>query len=390
MSDGDPQSTEMSCPRCGYELAGMMASWNTACPLQGTCTECGYQIDFSELHARGNVPDWFVGVAPHAWGWIRRLPGTVLRMAVPFWAWRTLRLFAFNSSFGTRQVLAWSAAMVVFLPMMFMVALVLPVEGWNIVHDIEGRVALRDLARKRISERERILGPDAGPWVGDDWKVESVLEGIDDPMAIPLGAARDSLKRLWTMARFADVPRGEGFELTCSNRGEFSTLDRNLLSRYSDSSDPWKSTKATRPIWSLMVLLPMVMVGMSGFGLRISRGFDRSRAWGWIQFRLALLSTSILFPLLLLLGVQLAMSDGLAMQARWSKSARDLMVIPLLCTGGGLLLLAVWWWGAYRMLQVRFAMLTAFLMVFLLSIASMLLVPSLFLLYDFLTGGGIV
>ena len=133
-------------------------------------------------------------------------------------------------------------------------------------------------------------------------------------------------------------------------------------------------------------MLPVAIVVMSGFGLRISRGFDRVRTSGWVQLRLALLSSCILFPPLLYIGVRLAMSDALSMKTSWSLAIRELRMIPFEAAGGGLLLLIAWWWGAYRMLQVRFAFLTAALMVFLITIASLILIPAAIMLYWHLTG----
>ena len=382
--------SRLCCPRCGYDLTGVTSTWNTSCPLQCTCTECGFEIDLSELNAQGNVPNWFVAAAPDAWGWIGRLPGTMLRMTVPFWPWRTLGPFAFNSSFGARQTLAWSVAILVCLMMSAAMILVVPVEGWNIAHDIETRVVFRAEARKAIAKRDRILGEDAGPWTGTDPKVKSVLKSLDDPLAIPLGAARDSLERLWAMARFTDVPRGRLLRLLCHRSGKLHTRATTLISNSSDSVDPWKFVGGLPRFWILILLLPVAMVVMSGFGIRISHGFDRTRASGWVQLRLALLSCCILFPVLLFLGVRLAMSDVLATQAPWSRAHAEFRMVPVQAAGGGLLLLATWWWGAYRMLQIRFAMLTAYLMVILISIASMIIIPGLFMLYWYLTGDKVI
>src|ERR1044071_7810451 len=30
-----------TCPRCDYDLAGMIASWTDSCPMEARCSECG-------------------------------------------------------------------------------------------------------------------------------------------------------------------------------------------------------------------------------------------------------------------------------------------------------------------------------------------------------------
>lgn len=35
------RTTRPRCPRCGYDLGGQVATWREACPLEGSCPECG-------------------------------------------------------------------------------------------------------------------------------------------------------------------------------------------------------------------------------------------------------------------------------------------------------------------------------------------------------------
>ena len=283
-------------------------------------------------------------------------------------------------------MLAWSVAVLVSLMALATMVLVVPVEGWNIVHDIETRTSIREKARQAIARREAILGPDAGPWTGTDPNVKSVLDSLDDPLAVPMGAAQSSLERLWAMARFTNVPRGGERVLQRSSRGRFFTTSTTLVSSWSHSVDPWKFAAALRPVLTPMPVLLVAMVVMSGFGLRISRGFDRTRASGWVQLRLALLSSGILLPVLLYIGVRLGMSDALSGPTTLTRSLNELRLVPLQAAAGGLLLLAAWWWGAFQMLQVRMALLTAGFMVFLITLASLILIPASLMLYWYLTG----
>ncbi len=41
------------CPRCGYDLSGVVSSWTDSCPLEGVCSECGAGVTWSNLLSRG-------------------------------------------------------------------------------------------------------------------------------------------------------------------------------------------------------------------------------------------------------------------------------------------------------------------------------------------------
>ncbi len=44
MSESTP-----TCPRCGYDLSGHTATWETSCPLGGQCSECGLRFAWREV-----------------------------------------------------------------------------------------------------------------------------------------------------------------------------------------------------------------------------------------------------------------------------------------------------------------------------------------------------
>ncbi|MEX2219574.1 MAG: hypothetical protein WD749_12545 [Phycisphaerales bacterium] len=47
------------CPRCGYDLSGLLASWTERCPLGATCAECGLVFDCGNvLSPRAIGPAW--------------------------------------------------------------------------------------------------------------------------------------------------------------------------------------------------------------------------------------------------------------------------------------------------------------------------------------------
>lgn len=58
-----------ACPRCGYDQSGIIATWENAgaCPLEGTCSECGLSIRWRDLlNPQWAVPRWSF---EHRAGW---------------------------------------------------------------------------------------------------------------------------------------------------------------------------------------------------------------------------------------------------------------------------------------------------------------------------------
>lgn len=74
------------CPRCGYDLRGTVVTWDEACPLSGTCTECGLEFKWAELlstHFR--KPPWCLEFTQPWW----RFPvGMITTLAMTFRPWR--------------------------------------------------------------------------------------------------------------------------------------------------------------------------------------------------------------------------------------------------------------------------------------------------------------
>jgi hypothetical protein len=46
------------CPRCDYDLAGAVAAWRDSCPLTGTCSECGLDLEWARVLREQRVPPW--------------------------------------------------------------------------------------------------------------------------------------------------------------------------------------------------------------------------------------------------------------------------------------------------------------------------------------------
>ena len=79
------------CPRCGYDLSGVAASWRTECPLDGTCSECGLAFAWRDvLNPRLTYPSWSF---EHATGLLPlRLVVTIARANWPWTFWKRIRM----------------------------------------------------------------------------------------------------------------------------------------------------------------------------------------------------------------------------------------------------------------------------------------------------------
>lgn len=79
------------CPRCGYDLSGVISAWKDACPISGICAECGLDLRWGDLlDAARRIPPWSFEHAHRAH--VRALLGTILRCLRPRRFWSTLRM----------------------------------------------------------------------------------------------------------------------------------------------------------------------------------------------------------------------------------------------------------------------------------------------------------
>ncbi len=77
-----------SCPRCGYDQSGEAAAWESSCPVNGTCPECGHGFAWADLFdpSRQDLA-WSVESGETRWARLRKTPGTAVRMALPWVYW---------------------------------------------------------------------------------------------------------------------------------------------------------------------------------------------------------------------------------------------------------------------------------------------------------------
>jgi hypothetical protein len=82
----------IECPRCGYDQRGVVEAWDTLCPAEGHCSECGLGWRWSDL-IRGsyNGPRWCI---EHGSGReiARRTIRTICRIARPTRFWTELQM----------------------------------------------------------------------------------------------------------------------------------------------------------------------------------------------------------------------------------------------------------------------------------------------------------
>lgn len=86
-----PRQTQPTCPRCDYDLAGQVRSWEIKCPLEGTCSECGLKLRWQEvLVAHITPPRWSFEHAVE----VEFVPmlRTFFRAVRPKWLFTSLRL----------------------------------------------------------------------------------------------------------------------------------------------------------------------------------------------------------------------------------------------------------------------------------------------------------
>jgi hypothetical protein len=81
------------CPRCGYDQRGAMATWQNACPLDGTCTECGLLFPWRELlNPDLSLPKWCVEARRAVLLFPVQFLGTALRCWLSPMLWKTVRM----------------------------------------------------------------------------------------------------------------------------------------------------------------------------------------------------------------------------------------------------------------------------------------------------------
>lgn len=86
-----PLKHPRACPRCGYDFDGIITTWTDACPMHGTCSECGLEFDWCDvLGPLHRIPTWFLE-HPYRRAWRTFMP-TYVRSLRPAPFWRAVRI----------------------------------------------------------------------------------------------------------------------------------------------------------------------------------------------------------------------------------------------------------------------------------------------------------
>lgn len=106
------------CPRCGYDQSGEAATWEGACPVEGTCPECGHGFGWADVFdpSRQDVA-WSVETSGAGHRRLLRTHKMAVRMALPWIYWKQVgvdiavrpgRLLGWLAWFAAAaQMLAW-------------------------------------------------------------------------------------------------------------------------------------------------------------------------------------------------------------------------------------------------------------------------------------------
>lgn len=99
------------CGRCGYELTGVIDSWESECPLEGQCSECGSEFRWRDIfHIDRLNKRWLVEHASTRMGLIKRIPTTIGMAALPWCFWLRLSM---QAKIGLRKAAVASLLLVI-------------------------------------------------------------------------------------------------------------------------------------------------------------------------------------------------------------------------------------------------------------------------------------
>ena len=88
----------ISCPRCGYDQRGELATWTQSCPLEATCSECGLRWRWAALLGKADQPpSWCVEYATALFDFVFRSLKTMLMAYRPWAFWRSVKMTHFSN-----------------------------------------------------------------------------------------------------------------------------------------------------------------------------------------------------------------------------------------------------------------------------------------------------
>ncbi len=85
-------TTRCECPRCGYDVSGVISTWKESCPVRGRCSECGLEFEWSEMFGTGREPPRWLVESRRGW-FIDRFGRTTVASLRPASFWTRVRLW---------------------------------------------------------------------------------------------------------------------------------------------------------------------------------------------------------------------------------------------------------------------------------------------------------
>ena len=151
-----------SCPRCGYDQSGAVATWTDRCPVAGTCPECGTDFHWADLFdpSRQDIR-WLVEHAATRSRIWARTPATLWHVARPSVFWRQVGV---HSRIRLGRLLMWCTGVLASMHLLTTVGL------WY--NQYQWMVTVRARARTRV-----------GGWLpGKTEELQAVLDAVAEPL----------------------------------------------------------------------------------------------------------------------------------------------------------------------------------------------------------------
>lgn len=199
------QTQVILCPRCGYDLRGVVAKWLDACPLEGTCAECGLHFKWAELlHPEKFEPRWCVEYAPR----LRALPWRAVKTyGMTFWPWSFWRKLRMTDPPRWRNLVAYAAIILAVMYLAFaasIAAITWQHVGWNLTSGLTASAPRAKIALK------------AGVFPLSSHSPGNYNSAAMPAFWIPVSSPRDIFKTYWGEGIGQVVPAMTCVHLLCA------------------------------------------------------------------------------------------------------------------------------------------------------------------------------
>ena len=385
---------EPRCPRCGYDLGGAVRAWTDRCPLEMPCSECGYEMRLSLVMGVDRPPKWFIGAHRGWFSGFRRGPGTLLRMMIPNWPWRTLTLASLQRSCDRRTLVIWGFWIILAFSIL-PVSSILLVEGARFTKDLRAMFDVQPNTRLVLVEgKEKGIDlRDQSPLIR---KVATDVTSASHPWTM---AGRYSWRRISSLMGIEPTRRGRpvrppkvlGLVLPPSQSTYRVRTYHDLLNPYFDSDQltkgipvvqlNWEGIRAGNSPWALrpwepgpirfLLVAPPVIVSVLMMPLcflllpttlRQARVSKRQLGRIWAFSFAAILPVAFVEFLL-----PSAFFDGAMIESLRKLWYRQMPLAGIMLPA---VLLWAWWWSAGRLLRLPRAMLVSAVLVLIANLST--------------------